>query len=258
MRAARRADVKPIVSPFGSAGRTVLGEPRGGPPFLPSSASQPGSRPGTSCSQTEDNDEDWRQMRASIKSHAGAPSASCSSVGRPAFEPNSGGDAIAAASSSSSSVGRKGVLTCSESLPAVPPPLCLERAKTEPVKATGALREVAVPARVLQRATLECQEREAAYMAKMKSSAQNSREVGCYDSIITFLEMNNLSGAYALGLAAGGFENLSHLLLADEAEVIRAIEGSSMDSVDEILFKEAVQSARGMQLRSPRVLQPYR
>lgn len=86
-------------------------------------------------------------------------------------------------------------------------------------------------------------EQETAYLEGMRSDAAQ-RETQMYDSVIKFLEMHNLSRGYALGLAAHGMEDLSQLLLAEDAELQRAIEGCSMDAMDEILFKEALQIAR--------------
>merc|ERR1712039_619590 len=130
----------------------------------------------------------------------------------------------------------------------------MERALTDPTRA-GPLKDVKVPAKFMHKARTECEERESAYMDRIRTAARE-KKADCYESLITFLEMNNLSGAYALGLAANGMEDLSQLLLADEAELNRAIDGSSMDAMDEILFREAIHCARGAPMRSPRMLRP--
>lgn len=129
-----------------------------------------------------------------------------------------------------------------------PPPLALGRATSgEP------LRQVAVPAKVLQRAKDLGEEREAAYLEGLRAERREAPQTGNLDSLVTFLEMNRLPGAYALGLAAGGIENLLQLLIGEEAAVSRAIEGSSMDAMDEILFREALHSARGHPSYTPRL-----
>lgn len=255
-RSASKRDAKPSANPFGSVGRTVLcpstpsaGFPPGaGVPRRPSlgnadaaAAAMSGSRPASSCSMLEDRDEDWRQMRASIKSLSaqGAPAQ------RSGLEP-CGASASGAPPEHRAARAEGQLLLETSSIPCTPS----GHQKLTPSKAK--LPEVPVPARVLQRAAEQCQQREAAYFENMKSSAR-ATSVGGFDSIITFLEMNSLSGAYALGLAAGGFESLSQLLLADEADVNKAIEACEMDSVDEILLKEAMQSARGLPTVSPRI-----
>mmetsp|Transcript_16247 Transcript_16247/g.35164 ORF Transcript_16247/g.35164 Transcript_16247/m.35164 type:complete len:374 (+) Transcript_16247:95-1216(+) len=361
----KRADSKN--SPFGNAGRTVLGGQVGAAQRRPSWTSVSGSRPGSSAGvhgQAEDEqEEDWRQMRASIKNRgsvghgpsmaskvssssgagaAGNPSSSSVGIGGSATlggarerDPcansmsgeGSGSTSMVAGTSNAGArrsvaaataqeleawlapsetskpcsatasknaerqdgtpedrsdpqtkdvdLGQPPVLAPLKSapttsmasatmaaasasgtgpgaFPAALPPLRLEPAAHNPSKPT-ALPQVAVPPKILQQARDKCEERESAYLGKLRAEAQASSAQSSLDSLVRFLEMNNLSGSYALGFAAGGVDDLSQLLLAEESSINRAIEGSSMDAVDEILFREALHSARGHPTYTPRI-----
>lgn len=130
----------------------------------------------------------------------------------------------------------------------LPSPLAVERTRsggsTVPCTPSGGLSQVKVPAKMMHKMRTQCLERETAYLEGVRNEAQE-QQPGMYDSVIQFLEMHNLSRGYALGLAANGMDDLSQLLLADEKDLNRAIEASCMDAMDEILFKEAIQTARG-------------
>lgn len=241
--AKREKDPKKPASPFGQAGRSVLSCSALG-------AGQ--SRPGTADSLASDQEEDWRQMRAAMKS---VHRQSLSEASRSERRTNSIGAAGGAGKSSSASsltpLAAASPLGEFGSLP--PTPLSLMgRSKTVPdslpgslpSSPTGRLGQVAVPVKAMHRMRTECLERETAYFERRKERA-SSHKPEMYESLIRFLEMHNLSRGYALGLAAHGMEELSQLLLADQKELNRAVEGCSMDAMDEILFLEALQTARG-------------
>lgn len=66
----------------------------------------------------------------------------------------------------------------------------------------------------------------------------------CYEDMISFLEMNSLSGAYALAFASCGVEDISQLLQLDDAGVDRVIEACCMEAMDEILLRGALKESR--------------
>lgn len=67
----------------------------------------------------------------------------------------------------------------------------------------------------------------------------------CWEDLISFLELNKLSGAYALALSAHGVEDLTTLLSFDDANLSRVLEACNIDAMDEILLLEAIKSAQG-------------
>lgn len=79
--------------------------------------------------------------------------------------------------------------------------------------------------------------------------AERSREAkaqaaACWQDMISFLELHKLPGAYALAFAAYGVEDLSSLLLLDDADLSSLLDKCSIDCMDEILLLEAVKDAR--------------
>lgn len=81
----------------------------------------------------------------------------------------------------------------------------------------------------------------AAKRARADAQAQSS---ACWEDLISFLEMNKLSGAYALAFAAYGIEDLSSLLLLEDAKLSSLLEKCNIDAMDEILLLEALRSSR--------------
>lgn len=67
----------------------------------------------------------------------------------------------------------------------------------------------------------------------------------CWEDLISFLELNNISGAYALALSANGVEDLVHLLSLDDENLSRVLGACSIDAMDEILLLEAIKSVQG-------------
>lgn len=67
----------------------------------------------------------------------------------------------------------------------------------------------------------------------------------CWEDLISFLELNNLSGAYALAFSANGVEDLAQLLSLDDANLSRVLEACNIDAMDEILLLEAIKTAQG-------------
>lgn len=197
------------------------------------------SRPDT-ASECGDQEEDWRQMRAAIKARhsGGMPEEWRGLTGRSRAEIATMPPTPSMAASTSAKF---------EELSAeYPPPLAMERSRTcpaAPCSPVGGLSLVAVPVKAMHSMRTKLLEQETAYLEGMRNDAHR-HESQMYDSVIKFLEMHNLSRGYALGLAAHGMEDLSQLLLAEETELNHAIEGCCMDAMDEILFKEAIQTAR--------------
>jgi len=74
--------------------------------------------------------------------------------------------------------------------------------------------------------------------------AAKAQASACWEDLISFLEMNKLSGAYALAISAFGVEDLSQLLLLDNEQLGKLLESCKMDAMDEILLLEALRNAR--------------
>mmetsp|Transcript_146460 Transcript_146460/g.255427 ORF Transcript_146460/g.255427 Transcript_146460/m.255427 type:complete len:273 (-) Transcript_146460:184-1002(-) len=83
--------------------------------------------------------------------------------------------------------------------------------------------------------------REALRRARAEAKAQSS---ACWEDLISFLEMNKLSGAYALAFSAYGVEDLSTLLSLDDEALGRLLDKCNIDAMDEILLLEALRAAR--------------
>jgi len=155
----------------------------------------------------EDPDEDWRQMRAAMR---GRRSSS------PATPPKPSSPCVAALN----------------------PPADTDRPD-------GDLSQPSVSKARLERASREFEQREHRYFERAKNDAR-AHMSACFEDLIGFFEMHNISGAYALAFAAHGVENLSDLLLMEESELNRVIEKCELDAVDEIMLREALRSTRGM------------
>jgi len=96
----------------------------------------------------------------------------------------------------------------------------------------------------MEQVNREYEQRESAYFEKAKSAAK-AHTSACFEDLICFLEMHNISGAYALAFTANGVRTLSDLLLMEDAELSRTIERCELDAVDEILLLEALRATRG-------------
>lgn len=71
-----------------------------------------------------------------------------------------------------------------------------------------------------------------------------ARSSAFFEDLISFLEMHNLPGAYALAISAHGVQDLSQLLMLDDAALDRVLVKCELDAVDEILLKDALQRVR--------------
>eukprot|EP00928_Gymnodinium_smaydae_P033418 TRINITY_DN23948_c0_g1_i1.p1 TRINITY_DN23948_c0_g1~~TRINITY_DN23948_c0_g1_i1.p1 ORF type:complete len:307 (+),score=87.33 TRINITY_DN23948_c0_g1_i1:113-922(+) len=213
-------------------------------------ASGTGARPKAAPAPSNDEDDqedDWRKMRASIKSRAvpplslqpleGAlrPAAAATAFGleAPQSRRAANGDDDAARGATPLTARRSGA-NAAATAPTVP---------VLPLAASPSPEEVALrSARVNQ----ELEARSSAYMEKAKSDAK-AHTCACFEDLITFLEMHKLSGAYALAFSANGVEDLSQLLLMEDASLNKVIQSCDLDAVDEILLRDALSTARGGQ-----------
>lgn len=80
--------------------------------------------------------------------------------------------------------------------------------------------------------------------AKRARSGAQAQASACWEDIISFLELHKLPGAYALALSAHGIEDLSSLMLLDNADLGSLLQRCNIDAMDEILLLEALRSAR--------------
>jgi len=95
----------------------------------------------------------------------------------------------------------------------------------------------------VRRLRLQEPEPEVDRQRKCKVEAQ-ARMSACYEDLISFLEMNGLSGAYALVLSANGIENLEQLLMLDDNGIQRLFRKCDFDAMDEILLLDSLRGAR--------------
>eukprot|EP00929_Paragymnodinium_shiwhaense_P026406 TRINITY_DN15714_c0_g1_i1.p1 TRINITY_DN15714_c0_g1~~TRINITY_DN15714_c0_g1_i1.p1 ORF type:complete len:319 (-),score=52.78 TRINITY_DN15714_c0_g1_i1:355-1311(-) len=92
-------------------------------------------------------------------------------------------------------------------------------------------------------------EQDAAIEARLRQRAEKpvnakARMSACYEDLISFLEMNGLSGAYALAFSATGVGTLEKLLTMNEDELSKVIKACDMDAMDEILLLGALRGSR--------------
>jgi len=71
-----------------------------------------------------------------------------------------------------------------------------------------------------------------------------ARKGACFEDLISFLELNGLSGAYALALSGNGVENLQQLLELDEKSAAELVNKCEVDAADEILLLGALRDSR--------------
>lgn len=194
-------------------------------------------RPSTRPDSRESEDGDWRQQRDSIKK------GSFRAISR--AEPQQQHNAAEAVASLKAT--DPGLLKAPQELP----PLRLTRSisgkvlqKTDSAnacKAVEACNEVCTEAKRIdfeaRHADVESPKLDPNIAAKAQSSA-------CWEDLISFLEMHKLPGAYALAFSAFGIEDLSSLLLLDDAQLSSLLEKCSIDAMDEILLLEALRSSR--------------
>jgi len=213
--------------PFGIAGQTVL---------IP--AALPGSpmplRPTSSC-ERDDQDDDWRQMRASMKTNSKR------------IEQFDVGIASAGPGSFASYDAKLSSCTVGASVSSTPPGSSRRRRSgskncTEVPKPAWHQEEIS-DAR-FQRTVNELAARENSYLEKAKNDAK-ANQSAFFKDLIGFLELHGISGAYAMAFAANSIESLSQLLLMEETELNQLVERCDLDAMDEILLKEALRNARG-------------
>lgn len=104
------------------------------------------------------------------------------------------------------------------------------------------------PAIDLEAKTAELEAKNDAELAakRAKSDAQ-AQASACWEDLISFLELHKLPGAYALAFSAFGIEDLSSLLLLDDAGLSSLLERCSIDAMDEIMLLEALRTTRPFQ-----------
>jgi len=82
---------------------------------------------------------------------------------------------------------------------------------------------------------------------KRNRSDAQAQASACWEDLISFLELNKLPGAYALAFSAYGVEDLSSLLLLDDAGLSSLLARCNIDAMDEILLLEALRSTKAFQ-----------
>lgn len=96
-----------------------------------------------------------------------------------------------------------------------------------------------------RRRLMACEKEAAGDAALLQAkTVARARLSACLEDLIFFLEMHNLTGAYALAFAANGVEDLSQLLCTEGEELEKLIAGCAMDAMDEILLRDALRSTR--------------
>lgn len=80
--------------------------------------------------------------------------------------------------------------------------------------------------------------------AKRARSDAQAQASACWEDLISFLELHKLSGAYALAFSAYGVEDLTSLLLLEDAALASLLEKCNIDAMDEIMLLEALKKAK--------------
>jgi len=80
--------------------------------------------------------------------------------------------------------------------------------------------------------------------AEPSRTAAKARTAACFEDLISFIELQGLSGAYALAFSANGVQDLAHLLTMEDEALDRVIEQAHMDAMDEIMLRDALRSVR--------------
>jgi hypothetical protein len=75
-------------------------------------------------------------------------------------------------------------------------------------------------------------------------ASPTSRRGAYFEDLISFLEMNGLSGAYALALAGNGIQNLQQLLTLNEKAAAEIVSRCNTDATEEILLLDALRKSR--------------
>lgn len=73
--------------------------------------------------------------------------------------------------------------------------------------------------------------------ARLDSQASAS---ACWEDMISFLELNKISGAYALAFSAHGINDLPSLLRLDDEALVSLLEKCNIDAMDQILLLGAI------------------
>merc|ERR1712151_510187 len=78
-----------------------------------------------------------------------------------------------------------------------------------------------------------------------KRASRNSQALAsaCWEDMISFLELNKLSGAYALAFSAYGINDLPSLLRLDDSALGSLLEKCNIDSMEQILLLEAIRGS---------------
>jgi len=77
---------------------------------------------------------------------------------------------------------------------------------------------------------------------KRTRASVQAHAAACWEDMISFLEVNKLSGAYALGFSAYGINDLPSLLQLDDAALGSLLENCNIDAMDQILLLDAIRS----------------
>mmetsp|Transcript_59681 Transcript_59681/g.131033 ORF Transcript_59681/g.131033 Transcript_59681/m.131033 type:complete len:227 (-) Transcript_59681:38-718(-) len=194
--------------PLEAAGRTLLVSSGGGSsaPARPVSAG------------IDDQEDDWRLMRASIKSRGRL-------ADPPEAKPEPSSVVSGARHSSSAASGAA----------------ALGKEREREAQARG---EAQASKPSSEEMSLAIEVRESAYFERAKVHAK-AHASAYYEDLIQFFEMHKLSGAYALAFAANGVEDLAQLLLMESESLDKVIANCDLDAMDEILIRNALRESRG-------------
>lgn len=211
-------------------------------PVILGAAARALARPDSSCAAHEQED-DWKEMRAAARGRGrdGPPSARLAGAAILQID-TAAGEAVAEGSH-----GRQAGPRPAASAATPRTPMLSRRHSEDATAGSGQCKAspiTPISAARLEQANREFALRESAYFEKAKNAAKAHTEA-CFEDLICFFEMHNISGAYALAFTANGVRNLSELLLMEEAELNRTIERCELDAVDEILLLEALRATRG-------------
>lgn len=254
---------------LGAVGRTMLARGPGSAMYVAASPQyhDDGSRLGSSSGssrwqerqeQLEADDVLWaHEMRAAIKA-----------TGRTTLCRHCSEQATWAPASSEAMMGRKSGRrqAPSPTFPASPvrSPVFGDGRSSPLLRAAGGVAKAMPPPAIDGSGTLEEMGSEASEPLPQEVSAAEERRIeaagalaldrarreaqaksaACFEDLIGFLELHELSGAYALVLSGNGVENLSQLLMLEEDGLNDVLQHCDFEPMDEILFRDALRKSK--------------
>lgn len=216
--------------PLSGAGLRILGA-------SPSTGALPAGRAFRPPSREDDLSETlWaKHRRRSLKDNAAFRSSSSSACLRPPSREEDFSETLWSKQNRRllKDNGRGGLFAAAESSQAI-----LERKRSEARPEQRVMEAMSQPSAL---ATLNSECGQAGSRALHRARAEASaKSCACMEDLICFLEMHQLSGAYALALTALGIQDLSQLLALSKPDLDELLQKFDIDAMDEIILRGAL------------------